>query len=110
MSKKATKASPSEQSQGGTTQIPRAFISYSRSSPDYTNRVEELGRRLTEHGVHVVLDLWDLEEGQDLHAFMEQAVNDTTISHVLILCDPQYAEKANNRERGGRWSGELHCL
>ena len=28
------------------------------------------------HGVSVIIDVWDLKEGQDKYAFMEQAVND----------------------------------
>ena len=52
------------------------------------------------HSVEVVFDQWDLDEGQDVHAYMEQAVNDPTVSHVLILCDPLYAEKANGRMGG----------
>ena len=33
---------------------------------------------------------------------MEQAVTDPTVSHVLILCDPLYAEKADRPARGRR--------
>lgn len=88
-------------SQPPSASPPKAFISYSRSSPDYVERVVGLADRLVGDGVEIVLDIWgDLSDGQDLHAFMERSVNDPTISHVLILCDPMYAEKANNREKG----------
>ena len=46
-------------------------------------------------GVEVILDVWDLEEGNDTHAFMEQCINEPTITNVLILLDPIYAKKAN---------------
>jgi hypothetical protein len=79
---------------------PKAFVSYSHSSSEYDERVLDLAAALANHGVDLVFDQWDLREGQDLYAFMEQAMNDPTVSHVLILCDPMYAEKANERQGG----------
>lgn len=76
---------------------PKIFISYSWSSDAL---VMPLAERLVTHGVDVVLDKWDLKEGQDKFAFMEQCVNDSEISKVLIVCDKQYAEKANMRKGG----------
>src|SRR4051812_21662747 len=78
----------------------RAFLSYSQTSPEYVERIVKLAEELTSHGVELVFDQWDLREGQDLHSFMEQAVTDPTVTHVLILCDPLYADKADGR-RGG---------
>jgi len=75
----------------------RIFISYSWSN---TERVIELAQRLTDHGINVIIDRWELKEGQDKYAFMEQSVTDNTISKVLIICDKDYAEKANNRKGG----------
>lgn len=77
--------------------IPKIFISYSWSSEDV---VVPLAQRLVSHGVDVVLDKWDLKEGQDKYAFMEQCVNDPEITKVLIVCDKKYADKANAREGG----------
>lgn len=76
---------------------PRLFVSYSWSSDEL---VLQLAKRLVSHGVDVVLDKWDLKEGQDKYAFMEQCVNDSNIDKVLIICDKKYAEKANNRQGG----------
>lgn len=59
-----------------------------------------LAEQLAADGVHVVLDQWDLKEGQDKHSFMEQAVTDPTIRRVLVLCDPTYAAKADGRAGG----------
>lgn len=77
--------------------IPKVFISYSWSSDDI---VVPLAERLVSHGVDVVLDKWELKEGQDKYAFMEQCVNDPDITKVLIVCDKKYAEKANARTGG----------
>lgn len=77
--------------------IPKIFISYSWSSDEI---VLSLAQRLVSHGVEVILDKWDLKEGQDKYAFMEQCVNDPEISKVLIICDKQYATKANERKGG----------
>lgn len=79
------------------TQNPKVFISYSWSSDEITMPLAE---RLVSHGVNVVLDKWDLKEGQDKYAFMEKSVNDPEISKVLIICDKSYTEKANNRQGG----------
>lgn len=77
--------------------IPKIFISYSWSSDSL---VLELAQRLVSHGVDVVLDKWDLREGQDKYVFMERCVNDPEISKVLIICDKAYAQKANDRTGG----------
>ena len=77
--------------------IPRVFISYSRTSID---RVIEIAQRLMGDGVDVVLDKWELKEGQDKNTFMERSVTDQTIDKVLMICDKVYAEKANDREGG----------
>ena len=47
--------------------IPKVFISYSWSSD---TMALDLAKRLMEHGVEVVIDKWDLKEGQDKYAFM----------------------------------------
>lgn len=77
--------------------IPKIFISYAWGSSDL---VLELAQRLVSHGVEVVLDKWDLKEGQDKYAFMERCVNDSEITKVLIVCDKEYAQKANDRTGG----------
>lgn len=77
--------------------IPKIFISYSWSSDKL---VLPLAERLVSHGVDVILDKWNLKEGQDKYVFMEQCVNDPDIDKVLIICDRKYTEKANNRQGG----------
>ena len=77
--------------------IPKIFISYSWSSDTL---VIDLANRLVSHGVDVVLDKWDLKEGNDKYKFMERCVNDSSITKVLIICDKAYAQKANDRTGG----------
>lgn len=77
--------------------MPKIFISYAWGSSEL---VLELAQRLVTHGVDVVLDKWDLKEGQDKYAFMERCVNDPEITKVLIICDKAYAQKANDRTGG----------
>ncbi|QOV91830.1 SEFIR domain-containing protein [Humisphaera borealis] len=79
---------------------PKVFLSYSWSSPGHQATVKEWADRLIADGVDVVLDIYDFKEGQDKFAFMEKMVADATISHVLLLSDRAYAEKANSRKSG----------
>jgi hypothetical protein len=75
----------------------KIFISYSWAVQE---RVIELAERLIANGIDVILDVYDLKEGQDKYAFMEQSVNNPIVSRVLIICDKTYTEKANNRYGG----------
>jgi hypothetical protein len=76
------------------------FISYSWSSVAHQGLVREWAERLASDGVNVLLDLYDLKEGHDKYAFMERMVTDSKVTHVLVVCDRKYAEKANARTAG----------
>jgi TIR domain len=80
--------------------IPRVFVSYSWSSPNHQAWVLALAEKLTGHGVHVILDKWDLAPGQDGYAFMERMVTDPTVTKVLMISDRAYAAKADSRTGG----------
>ncbi|MEI7899629.1 MAG: SEFIR domain-containing protein [bacterium] len=80
--------------------LPKVFISYSWTSPTHQDRIRSYAERLRNEGVDVVLDLWDLQAGQDKLVFMEKMVNDPSITHVLIFSDKRYADKANDRKAG----------
>lgn len=84
----------------GSTAQPKVFISYSWTSPQHEQWVLDLAERLSGDGVVVVLDKWDLKEGQDKHVFMEQMVNDESIKKVLVVCDRIYQTKADVRKGG----------
>lgn len=79
---------------------PKIFISYSWKPLENKLKVEEIAQRLSLDGIHVILDEWDLKEGQDKYHFMEQMVNDDTITKVLLFCNTEYAKKANQKSGG----------
>ena len=75
----------------------KVFISYSRK---IIEQVIELANRLIADGVDVIIDKYDLKDGQDKYVFMEQCVTDDSIDRVLMICDESYCKKANNRDGG----------
>jgi hypothetical protein len=84
----------------GSILQPKVFISYSWTTPQHEQWVADLAERLSVDGIIVILDKWDLKEGQDKHAFMEQMVHDATINKVLVVCDIGYQSKADDRKGG----------
>lgn len=79
---------------------PKVFISYCRQPEENLLRTQQLAERLTRNGVYVVIDLWDLKDGQDKNAYMERMVTDPTVDKVLMICNKNYVEKANARKGG----------
>jgi hypothetical protein len=79
---------------------PKLFISYSWSNPAHEQWVIDLANELTESGIHVILDKWDLKEGHNSIAFMEKMVTDSQITKVAMICDEAYALKADDRAGG----------
>ena len=79
---------------------PKVFISYSWSSSSHQGLVREWAEQLASDGVEIVLDQYDLKEGQDKYAYMERMVTDASVSHVLVISDKQYAQKADARKAG----------
>ncbi len=79
---------------------PKVFISYSWASQSHRAMVLEWAERLIGDGVDVVFDQFDLKEGQDKYAFMERMITDDSVTHVLVICDKSYSEKADKRKSG----------
>jgi len=79
---------------------PKVFISYSWSDQAHKELVKHWADRLIADGVDVILDIYDLKEGHDKFAFMERMVTDSSVTHVLVICDKKYAEKADLRKDG----------
>ena len=79
---------------------PKAFISYSWTNSAHEAWVLRLAEGLVESGVDVVLDKWNLREGHDKFAFMEQMVTDPSVTKVIMVCDKAYAAKADGRTGG----------
>lgn len=79
---------------------PKVFISYAWGTEEYNNSVISFATSLKNEGINVVFDRWQLREGQDTYAFMEKSVMDPEITNILILIDPTYTNKADNRNGG----------
>ena len=79
---------------------PKVFISYAWGDNEYQDKVLSFARDLMRDGIEVIIDKWSLVEGNDLYSFMEQCVEDESITNVLMLLDPIYSEKANSRSGG----------
>lgn len=77
---------------------PRVFVSYSHDSEIHKEWVLNLATRLRQAGVDAILDLWELEPGDDLALFMER--NLTSADRVLMICSEKYVEKANSGKGG----------
>jgi len=89
-------------------EAPNVLISYSWSPDENATWVLELAKQLRADGVDVKIDVWDLQEGQDMIVFMESMALDPSIKHVLLICNKDYAFKANSRKGGvGRESSVI---
>jgi len=79
---------------------PKVFISYSWSTPGHQSLVQQWAEQLVADGIDVVLDIYDLKEGHDKFVFMERMITDPSVTHVLVICDKAYSEKADARKAG----------
>lgn len=79
---------------------PKIFISYCRQPEENLIRTQQLAERLTRDGVYVVIDIWDLKDGQDKNSYMEKMVTDPDVDKVLLICNKQYVDKADKRKGG----------
>ena len=78
----------------------KVFISYSWSTPEHEEWVISLAERLVSDGIEVVIDKWDLKEGNDMYDFMESMVKSEDVKKVLVILDKTYTQKANSRKGG----------
>ena len=79
---------------------PKAFISYSWTSEEFKRQILYWCERLCQDGINIVLDRWELGEGEDKYAFMERMVTDASVNKVLIFSDLKYQEKADLKTGG----------
>lgn len=79
---------------------PKIFISYSWKPSTNKQKTIELAERMINDGINVIIDIWNLGEGQDKYQFMEQMVTDPEIIRVLLICNKDYKEKADQRKGG----------
>ncbi len=72
---------------------PKVFISYSHDSEELKNWVLQLGTRLRENGVNIILDRWNIKLGTDIAAFMEKGLSKS--NRVICICSKIYVKKAD---------------
>ena len=80
---------------------PRVLISYTGSSPGKQQRVDELFRFLRAHGINARLDTYFLRPGMDVVQWMCNELD--LADRVILVCDEQYAARADRRHGGVGW-------
>lgn len=83
----------------------RVFFSYSHDNPQHKKWVLSLAEDLNKKGFETILDQTHLKPGTDILHFAESAVESS--NYVLMICTPNYANKANNRTHGVGWETSL---
>lgn len=76
----------------------KTFISYSWDSDEHRLWVLNIAKKLSENGVYVVFDRFDLFAGKNMTHFMEEAID--TVDKVIVIMTPDYKKKANTRTGG----------
>lgn len=89
------------------TPHPKAFLSYAWTSDEHISRVLALAERLTQDGVEVVVDQWDLQPGHDAFAFMEKMVTDPSVTKVIMVSNKAYSDKADSRTGGAGTEAQI---
>lgn len=92
---------------GKNVDKPKVFISYSWNPPSNQQNVFELIQKLELDGISVTYDRKDLYPGQDINYFMESVLTSNAIDAVIIVCNKDYAEKANKRLGGVGYESEM---
>lgn len=86
---------------------PKVFVSYSWNPPSNQQNVFELIQKLESDGISVIYDRKALYPGQDINYFMENVLTSNEIDAVIIVCNKDYAEKANKRRGGVGYESEM---
>ena len=85
--------------------VPKVFVSYSWEDNKHKAWVADLCQRLRRDGVDVTLDKWHAVPGDRLPLFMERAVRENQF--VLVVCTPMYKQKADGRQGGVGYEGDV---
>jgi hypothetical protein len=80
---------------------PRVLISYTGSSTENQQWVDELFRYLRANGVNARLDTYFLRPGMDTVQWMCNELD--LADRVILVCDEQYAARADRRHGGVGW-------
>ena len=80
--------------------IPRVIISYSWTTLDHEQWVQDFATELVEvHRIDVELDKWSTQEGDDLNVFMESMVTDPNKEDLI----PIFQGFKDNKLRSPEW-------
>ncbi|SHE67344.1 Leucine Rich Repeat [Bacteroides luti] len=81
-----------------TTNTPNVGISYSWDDEKHKEWVLNLANELTEKGIFVYLDQFDLKPGMDKNHYMENIIFKS--QRVIVILTPNYKLKADKRDGG----------
>ena len=88
-----------------SAESPSVFVSYSWDSEVHRDWIAALATRLTQDGVRVQVDQWDLVPGDQLPKYMEAAVRENDF--VLCVCTPKYKKRSDTRQGGVGYEGNI---
>lgn len=90
-----------------TVEKPKVFISYCWQPVSHKENVLQLIKRLVNDGVDVIYDGNSLLPGQDMNYFMETMVLGSRFSSIIVVCNEEYAKKADARQGGSGYESGL---
>lgn len=93
--------------QGGDAETVNVMVSYAWGTREQDERVKALVDQLIGDGIHVTFDRYDLRDGGDVNAFMEQVAAKGNIRKVIAICTPKYVERMNSRKGGSGQEGMI---
>ena len=100
-----TELTVATQKPGKDSVMRSAFISYSWDDDAHREWVRALAERLRADGVDVSIDRWSAVPGDQLPGFMERAIRENQF--VVIACTPRYKRRADAREGGVGYEGDI---
>ena len=86
---------------------PTVFVSYCWTPLSNQKKVATLISKLEQDGIIVRYDKKDLHPGQDINYFMEKSLSSGEIDNVIVVCNNDYAKKADSRQGGVGYEFEL---
>ena len=78
----------------------KVSISYAHTSDEHKTKVLLFADRLAQNGIDFTIDYYDLEVGNDLYYFMETLTLAEDNDYVIVICNKNYKDKADNYKGG----------
>lgn len=98
--KKASLSDIASSFSSASSRKPTVFVSYSWTPISNQETVFTLISQMRNDGIDVIYDKESLYPGQNINYFMEQALRDNKVDKIIVVCNKDYAEKANKRTGG----------